>query len=187
VHALTRRRVLARDQAAAGRRVPAAGEAAAGGGDAAAPVVCVPSGNFGNLTAGVYAWHWGLPVSAFIAATNANDVVPEYLASGDFRPRPSQATLSNAMDVGNPSNFERLRGIFGSDWQAMRSRIRGDSVSDEETRKAMRDVFESFGVYLDPHTAVGYEAARRYLAAGGNTARRQPSGQVVVLSTAHPG
>jgi threonine synthase len=144
----------------------------------------VPSGNFGNLTAGVYAWHWGLPVGSFIAATNTNDVVPEYLATGVFRPRPSRMTLSNAMDVGNPSNFERLRLLFRSDRGAMSSVIRGDSVSDQDTRKAMREVFERFGVYVDPHTAVGYAAARRYLA---EHARRNPGTQVVVLATAHPG
>ncbi len=167
IHGLTRRQVLR-----------AAAEAPA------APVVCVPSGNFGNLTAGVYAWHWGLPVGSFIAATNANDVVPEYLATGLFRPRPSLATLSNAMDVGNPSNFERLACLFRSDRKAMSSVIRGESVSDQETREAMREVFERFGVSVDPHTAVGYTAARRYLSEDAGRARGV---QVVVLSTAHPG
>ncbi len=163
IYALTRRQVLA-------------------DGARGAPVVCVPSGNFGNLTAGVYAWHWGLAVDSFIAATNANDVVPQYLTSGTFRPRPSRMTLSNAMDVGNPSNFERLRRIFQGDWEAMRAVIHGDSVSDDATRKALREVFERFGVYVDPHTAVGYEAARRHLSGRGTA-----GAEIVVLATAHPG
>ena len=97
-------------------------------------VICVPSGNFGNLTAGVYAWQWGLPVRRFLAATNLNDVVPEYLSSGAFRPRASVRTLSNAMDVGNPSNFERLLAVFGGDPQVMRGTIEGLRVDDRQTR-----------------------------------------------------
>src|SRR5208337_2901406 len=105
-----------------------------------APTFCVPSGNFGNLTAGVYAWRWGLPVRQFIAATNVNDVVPVYLKSGRFDPRPSARTLSNAMDVGNPSNFERLQKIFQGSWEGMASRIEGRSVTDSRTLETMRAV-----------------------------------------------
>ncbi|MBN2353347.1 MAG: threonine synthase [Spirochaetales bacterium] len=144
-------------------------------------VFCVPSGNFGNLTAGVYAWKWGLPVGEFIAATNVNDVVPEYLKTSAFTPRPSVQTLSNAMDVGNPSNFERLTAVFKGNHRAMVQVIKGQVVTDEETKAAMREVYAAKDVFLDPHTAVGYVAARRYLAEPVNHGRK-----VIVLATAHP-
>ncbi len=147
----------------------------------AIPTFCVPSGNFGNLTAGVYAWRWGLPVRGFIAATNVNDVVPVYLLSGRFDPRPSAHTLSNAMDVGNPSNFERLKAVFHGSWEGMASRIEGCSVTDSRTRETMRAVHEAHGLLIDPHTAVGYTAAMEHLASTGTT-----GDQVIVLSTAHP-
>jgi threonine synthase len=153
-----------------------------------APTICVPSGNFGNLTAGVYAWRWGLPVRGFIAATNVNDVVPVYLKSGRFNPRPSAQTISNAMDVGNPSNFERLTEVFQGSWEGMASRIEGRSVSDARTLETMREVHSAHSILIDPHTAVGYAAARDYLAetrrAGG--AAGSVEEQVIVLSTAHP-
>jgi threonine synthase len=142
---------------------------------------CVPSGNFGNLTAGVYAWQWGLPVEGFVAATNANDVVPEYLETGAFHPRTSVRTLSNAMDVGDPSNFERLLAVFNRDPAAMRAVIHGERVSDEETRATMRRVYEERGLLLDPHTAVGVLAAERFRAGSGF------DGELLVLATAHPG
>jgi threonine synthase len=142
---------------------------------------CVPSGNFGNLTAGVYAWQWGLPVEGFIAATNVNDVVPEYLATGVYRPRASLATLSNAMDVGDPSNFERLQAVFASDLQAMRRLIHGERITDAETRDCLRRVYEEHGLLVDPHTAVGVLAARRFREKSGFT------GELLVLATAHPG
>lgn len=147
-------------------------------------VFCVPSGNFGNLTAGVLAWRWGMAVSAFIAATNANDVVPEFLRTGVFAPRRSVATLANAMDVGNPSNFERMQQIFGTDGASvgpMRGLISGTAVSDAQIAAVMRDVYSGTGRLICPHTATGVEAARRYLAdeTGGNTL-------VVTLATAHP-
>ena len=147
-----------------------------------APVFCVPSGNFGHLTAGVYAWRWGLPVSRFVAATNANDEVPAYLATGRFEPRPSLATLSNAMDVGDPSNFERLTEAFGGSAAAMAAAIDGCAVSDADTRDGMRRTWERHGVLVDPHTAVGCVAAERFIASG-----RCPDSDVIVLSTAHPG
>lgn len=150
--------------------------------DGAAPVFCVPSGNFGHLTAGVYAWRWGLPVARFIAATNANDVVPRYLASGRFVPRPSLGTLSSAMDVGNPSNFERLLAAFGGDAGAMASAIDGFVVSDSDTRTGMRAAWDLHGALVDPHTAVGCVAADRFIATGAF-----PDRDVIVLSTAHPG
>jgi threonine synthase len=146
------------------------------------PTVCVPSGNFGNLTAGVYAWRWGLPVRGFIAATNVNDVVPQYLASGRFQPRPSRQTLSNAMDVGNPSNFERLEEVFKGDWRDMASRIEGRAVSDERTKTTMHGINARYGILVDPHTAVGCTAAWDHLERNGSSGE-----QIIVLSTAHPG
>jgi threonine synthase len=147
--------------------------------------ICVPSGNFGNLTAGVYAWKWGLPVHRFIAATNVNDVVPLYLRDGSFEPRPSAQTLSNAMDVGNPSNFERLTEIFQGSREAMAAQIEGRAITDERTLATMRDIHSRYGVLVDPHTAVGYAAARDHLrdAVERGESRRE---QVIVLSTAHP-
>jgi threonine synthase len=144
-------------------------------------MICVPSGNFGNLTAGVYAWLWGMGIDGFIAATNINDVVPEYLSTGEFRPRRSLRTISNAMDVGYPSNFERLIVVFEDSVRKMRKRIKGVSITDEETRETMRRVHEEKGMLIDPHTAVGVLASRRY---------REESkfdGQILSLATAHPG
>ena len=166
-----------REQIAGGRGGPARR-----GGTGGAPVICVPSGNFGNLTAGVYAWHWGLPVSSFVAATNANDIVPRYLATGQFIPRPSARTLSNAMDVGNPSNFERLEEVFRCDWRDMTTRIHGIAVSDDRTLQTMADVHQARGLLVDPHTAVGIAAARSAVEAG-----LVRGAQIIVLSTAHPG
>ncbi|MCK5006725.1 MAG: threonine synthase [Spirochaetales bacterium] len=144
-------------------------------------LICVPSGNFGNLTAGVYAWQWGMPVDGFIAATNVNDVVPEYLMTGEFRPRRSQKTLSNAMDVGNPSNFERLSIMFEGSVDKMRKWIRGVRITDQETRETMSQVYRDTGVLIDPHTAVGVLASRRYRRDSGFV------GHILTLATAHPG
>jgi threonine synthase len=151
-----------------------------------APTFCVPSGNFGNLTAGVYAWRWGLPVEGFLAATNSNDVVPAYLDSGRFDPRASIPTLSNAMDVGNPSNFERLLEVFAGDWKAMASRIEGRAVSDERTMETMRRVYQEHGVHVDPHTAVGCAAAGDHLREKPVGASATAGTPLIVLSTAHP-
>ncbi len=142
---------------------------------------CVPSGNFGNLTAGVLAWKWGLPVTGFIAATNANDVVPEYLKTGTYSPRSSIRTLSNAMDVGDPSNFERLKTIFADDVEVMAAMIWGEVVSDEETLETIGHFRLTENVFLDPHTAAGVRAAQRFVA------NRYPTvGKVITLGTAHP-
>lgn len=142
-------------------------------------VFCVPSGNFGNLTAGLIARKMGLPVKKFLAATNINDVVPSYLNSGVFTPRDSQATLSNAMDVGNPSNFVRMQDLLDKNWEEMSSLIWGYSFTDEETLKGIAEVKEKYGYTIDPHGAVGYLAAKRYL-------EENPEDQVLVLGTAHP-
>jgi threonine synthase len=145
------------------------------------PVVfSVPSGNLGNVTAGVLASRMGLPVSRFIAATNVNDVLPEFLATGVFRARPSVATLSNAMDVGDPSNFTRLAALHDGSAERMRAAIRGERVTESETRAAIRHAHAQRGTILDPHAAVAYAAARRYRGEPGSTA------PVVVLATAHP-
>jgi threonine synthase len=144
-------------------------------------VFCVPSGNFGNLTAGALAWKWGLPVSRFIAATNMNDIVPEYLRAGRFRPRPSLQTVANAMDVGDPSNFERMLEIFGPDHQDMRVMVSGEAVTDEDIIETMRRIYRSRHVFLDPHTAAGVCAAERYLAGEG-----AGDATVITLATAHP-
>lgn len=145
-------------------------------------IFCVPSGNFGNLTAGVLAWHWGMAVSSFIAATNVNDVVPEFLNTGIFTPRHSVKTLANAMDVGNPSNFERLIFLFENGGvQAMRGLIHGASVTDETITATMGDLYRRRGTLVCPHTAVGVHAARGYLAE-----ERTGNSLVVTLATAHP-
>jgi threonine synthase len=146
--------------------------------------VCVPSGNFGNLTAGVLAWSWGLPVKGFIAATNVNDVVPEYLRTSVFSPRPSKRTYSNAMDVGDPSNFERLTAIFNGDWEKMRTIIGEKVVTDKETAATIRGVRAKNGMFIDPHTAVGVLAGESFLKNRDKGSREE---KVMVLSTAHPG
>lgn len=138
----------------------------------------VPSGNLGNLTAGVMAHLAGLPVHGFLAAHNANDFFPSFLLDSDKKFGSTIQTLSNAMDVGAPSNFERLQVLLES--KRMRQLIQGEVVSDEETLSSMRRVFEETGYMADPHTAVGLEASRR-IREGGNAKRTN-----VILSTAHP-
>ena len=144
------------------------------------PVFIVPSGNFGNLTAGIMAEKMGIPVSGFVAATNRNDVVPEYLKGEEFMPRVSVQTISNAMDVGNPSNFDRIRALYGQDHDAIRKNIKGYSFTDEETRQKIRQVYDEFGYVADPHTAVGLLAAEHY---SKDFDSNKPK---IVLSTAHP-
>ena len=143
------------------------------------PIIATPSGNFGNLTAGLYAKRLGLPVERFVAATNVNDVVPEYLETGVFRPRPSWRTLSNAMDVGNPSNFERIRALYGGDLEALRADLAGARFTDDEVVAAIGAVHAEHGYLLDPHTAVGWLAIRSLRA-------EYPSSPGIVLATAHP-
>ncbi len=146
-------------------------------------VFSVPSGNFGNLTAGLMAHRMGLPVAHFIAATNINDVVPKYLEDGQYTPRPSLRTLSNAMDVGNPSNFARMLDLFDDDkcstWNNMRAKITGYAFTDKQTREAVREVFEKYQYVIEPHGAVGYLALSRYLT-------QHPNHTGIVLETAHP-
>ncbi|MEZ5065624.1 MAG: threonine synthase [bacterium] len=142
-----------------------------------APVVCVPSGNFGNLAAGLIARRMGVPIARFVAATNANDVVPEYLRTGDFRPRPSVSTISNAMDVGDPSNLERIEHLYERDLQAIRRDVLASAHDDAATRDCIRRVDRELGYLLDPHTAVGWLALEEL---GETDAPR------VLVSTAHP-
>jgi threonine synthase len=121
------------------------------------PVVfSVPSGNFGNLTAGLMAWKMGAPIDRFVAATTVNDTVPRFLETGNYDPRPSVATLANAMDVGNPSNFERMRWLFADDRQAMRAVVSTVVQRDDQVRTTIRSVFENWGYVCDPHSAIAY-------------------------------
>jgi threonine synthase len=136
--------------------------------------VATPSGNFGNLTAGLMAKRAGLGVERYIAATNVNDVVPSYLETGEFCPRPSVRTLANAMDVGHPSNFERMLWLYDRDAGAMQRDIVGSRSDDDQIRTAIRDVFSRTGYLMDPHSAIGYLGLRRCGGAG------------VFLATAHP-
>jgi threonine synthase len=122
------------------------------------PVISVPSGNFGNICAGILAHISGLPVAKFIAACNANDVIPDFLRTGSLEPRASVATLSNAMDVGNPSNFVRILEIFGHDFVNLKEKLEAVSISDETTAATMREVYDTYRYMLDPHGAVGYRA-----------------------------
>jgi threonine synthase len=142
-------------------------------------VVAVPSGNFGNLTAGLIAREIGLPVHTFLAASNANDVVPEYLETSKYTPRPSVRTIANAMDVGTPSNFERILDLFGHRHDRITQHLKGYRYSDDQIRKTMQQVYASTGYILDPHGATGYASAREYIAA-------HPGCKVMFLETAHP-
>jgi threonine synthase len=140
----------------------------------------VPSGNFGNLAAGVMAWKMGAPIDHFVAATTINDTVPRYFATGVLEPRASVATLANAMDVGNPSNLERLQWLFGGDLPAMRRTIDTSVHTDDQLKDAILDLFDRFRVVADPHTAISYLGATRnddY----GTSARPH-----FFLATAHP-
>jgi threonine synthase len=141
--------------------------------------LCVPSGNFGNLTAGLYAMKMGAPVGQFIAATNINKTVPDYLDSGEYLARISQATISNAMDVGAPSNFERMSAHFSL--EQMRKIILGVSVNDEQTRETIVRVHEQTGYFLDPHSAVGWKGVDILYANN-----KIQEGSVGILCTAHP-
>ncbi len=142
-------------------------------------VFSVPSGNFGNLSAGLIAMQMGLPLKSFIAATNVNNVVPKYLASGQYEPVRSLETISNAMDVGNPSNFPRMCLLGGETFEEISSVIFGDSSNDDETRETMKKIFDKTNYVMCPHTAVAYRGLEAY--------REQEVGDSVgvFLSTAH--
>ena len=126
-------------------------------------VICVPSGNFGNITAAIFGREMGLPVKRFIAANNANDIVCKYLQTGEYNPRPSLQTIANAMDVGDPSNFARIQELFKGDWQKITSLVSGAAYSDEQIRQAMKHCYDSNSYILDPHGACGYQALKDLL------------------------
>ena len=143
-------------------------------------IFSIPSGNFGNLTGGLLAQRMGLPIGKFVASTNINDVVPRYLASKLFNPRPSQQTISNAMDVGNPSNFVRMLDLFGGDFESLSKDIIGYAFSDLETQRAMREVFSTNKYVMDPHGAVAYLGLKEFLKSIDTNAVG------IFLETAHP-
>jgi threonine synthase len=145
------------------------------------PVVfSVPSGNFGNLSAGLLAYRMGLPVEHFVAATNLNNAVPRYLETGSYDPAPSIETISNAMDVGSPSNFVRLKRFFNDDWKSVTEKISGFYFTDEQTQKAMREVYGNVNYVMCPHTAVAYRGLQEY------RKKNKSNFTGVFLSTAHP-
>ena len=140
-------------------------------------VICVPSGNFGNLCAGLFAHRMGLPIKRFIAANNRNDVFFQYLKSGSYNPRPSVQTIANAMDVGDPSNFARILDLYGHSHEAICSLISGTTYTDEQIAETVADTYQRTGYLLDPHGACGYRALVEML---------HPGEQGVFLETAHP-
>ena len=141
-------------------------------------IFSVPSGNFGNICAGVMAQKLGLPIKHFIASTNINDTVPNYLKQGIYNPKPSKATISNAMDVGNPSNFIRIQELFNNDVEALRNTFSSYSFTDDETRATMQKIYSDSGYVADPHGAVGYLGLKKH------GLKENEFG--VFLETAHP-
>lgn len=140
-------------------------------------VVCVPSGNFGNITAGLFGKKMGLPIQHFIASNNSNDIFFEYLQSGEYKPRPSVSTIANAMDVGDPSNFARVLDLYGQDHAAICKDISGARYDDAQIAETVKTVYEETGYLLDPHGACGYRALVEQL---------KPGQVGVFLETAHP-
>ena len=141
-------------------------------------VFSVPSGNFGNICAGIMAQKLGLPVKHFIAATNVNDTVPNYLVNGTYNPKPSKATISNAMDVGNPSNFIRIQKLYNNDFETLKKHFSSFSFTDDATREKMKDIYARSSYLADPHGAVGYLGLEKY--------GLQENEFGVFLETAHP-
>lgn len=140
-------------------------------------VICVPSGNFGNITAGLFGKHMGLPVKRFIAANNRNDIFFKYLQTGVYSPKPSVQTIANAMDVGDPSNFARILDLYKGSHDAIAAEIGGCTYTDEQIRETLKNCFDKTQYLLDPHGAVGYRALCEHL---------QPGETGVFLETAHP-
>jgi len=143
-------------------------------------IFSVPSGNFGNLTAGLFAKEMGLKVERFVAAVNSNKVFAEYLKTGTLEPRPSIRTLSNAMDVGNPSNFSRIVDLYENDFGSIKKVVFSKSYDDDQTISAIKEVYEKFNYVIDPHGAVGYLASKDYLEKYGK------DNLIITLKTAHP-
>lgn len=140
-------------------------------------VVCVPSGNFGNITAGIFGHEMGLPVKRFIAANNANDIFFKYLQTGKYEPKPSLQTIANAMDVGDPSNFARIYDLFGGDHDKIAALVSGATYKDDQIKETMKECHDNTGYILDPHGACGYRALQEGLQEGETG---------VFLETAHP-
>jgi len=140
-------------------------------------VISVPSGNFGNLTAGLFAKTMGVPIKRFIASTNANDIVVKFLEKGDYNPKPSIETIANAMDVGDPSNFPRIMELFENSLEKIKDVVEGVSLNDEGIRSQIKDLYERKNYILDPHGAVGYYGMKEKL---------DPSESGIFLETAHP-
>jgi threonine synthase len=143
------------------------------------PVISVPSGNFGNICAGLLAYHSGLPIRHFIAACNVNAVVPEYLKTGVYMPQKAKASLSNAMDVGDPSNFVRVLALFNAAFEPLKQMMSSESISDDETGAAIGALYRDFGYQADPHGAVGWLALKHWL-------EKHPGESGIFLETAHP-
>ena len=143
------------------------------------PVFCVPSGNFGNICAGLLAHRSGMPAAHFIAACNANDVVTNYLSDGHYEPKKAVATLSNAMDVGSPSNFVRVLELFDKEFNSLKNVLSSYSITDAETKDIIADAYTKMNYLLDPHGAVGYLALKKYL-------ENHPYQKGMILETAHP-
>jgi len=142
-------------------------------------VFSIPSGNFGNICAGMVAQQLGLPIKHFIASNNANNVVTEYLKTEHYNPKPSVATISNAMDVGNPSNFIRIQEIYKNDFKSLQANLSSFSYTDEQTKVALLEIYNNYNYVADPHGAVGYLGCKDYL-------KTNPNAHCVFLETAHP-
>lgn len=142
-------------------------------------VFSVPSGNFGNICAGMVAQRLGMPVKHFIASTNVNDTVPEFMRTQNYNPKPSTATISNAMDVGDPSNFIRIRHLYQDNFEALNQKLSSFAFTDEETKKAMLDIYKENNYIADPHGAVGYLGLKKYQSEHHDTFG-------IFLETAHP-
>jgi len=143
------------------------------------PVISVPSGNFGNICAGLLAYHSGLPVNHFIAACNVNAVVPAFLKTGIYQPVKAKPSLSNAMDVGDPSNFVRVMALFNAQFEPLKKMMSSESITDEETGDAIKTLYSEYGYAADPHGAVGWLALSRWL-------KSHPGQEGIFLETAHP-
>ena len=142
-------------------------------------VFSVPSGNFGNICAGMMAQKLGLPIHHFVASNNENNVVTEYLKTKEYNPKPSVQTISNAMDVGNPSNFIRIQEIHNNNFEHLQEHLSSFSFSDAETKKALLEIYTKYNYIADPHGAVGYLGAKEFL-------KTNPNTHCVFLETAHP-
>jgi threonine synthase len=143
------------------------------------PIISVPSGNFGNICAGLLAHKSGLPANHFIAACNANNIVPEYLQTGNYQSKKAVATLSNAMDVGDPSNFVRVLELFDKEFNSLKNVLSSYSISNDDTKKIIKEVYQTENYLLDPHGAVGYLSLKKYL-------EDHPNQKGIFLETAHP-